>query len=413
MTQLTIKKLYKQESFKIKQLLNNCQFITPEQKTKKLQFKFYYKDRDLTPVNKKFTIFLDTIISTLTFRAKVSNKDFDLYTKLPILWQCITLTDYNTMSIGKHCIFNKSQNQNYPNTEIQHFWDDLLIKMQNPIDRFKFLFHHQIGHFVQKIYGHNYCLHTLNEEQNSIINTEVSQYLNSNKAVQYTIAQTYADCFSIYMLSQENKAQLHTLIALVMNARIKQQQNKTADHNSANLCCFEMSYIFTQFSQLSLDTDNLEIVHTSIMQCITNAILNMFYFQYLEDNNQTFECLKFINQVDKEKNNHKFNNYKSIKQKINDKDGLMNLLQHNLLTEYNETDANVLSQKHLANLFVDIEAQQFILNNAAHIIENNNFLLNNYEQTLLQKQGNSVLNLLSRAINKIYYFPRQGWYFSQ
>lgn len=414
MTKLTIKKLYKQESFKIKQLLDNCQFIASQPKIKKLKLKFYYKDRELTPINKKITIFLDTLISTLTFRAKVTNKDFDLYTTLPILWQCITLTDYNTISMGKNCLFNNLQHQNFPNAEIQNFWNDLLIKMHNPIDRFKFLFHHQMGHFIQKMYGHDYSLPSFDEEQNSILNQDVSEYINNNKSVQYSIRQTYADCFSIYMLSQENKEQLHTLIALVMNARIKQYQNNTSPyHNKANLCCFEMSHIFLHFSQLSLNNASLETIHKSIMQCISYGILNMFYFRYLEDNNYALNCLAFLNQADKEKNNHKFKHYKNIKQQINDEDGLMHLLKHDLLNEYNEKDANVLSQKHLANLFVDLEAQQFILDHATHAIENNNFSLNNYEHTLLQKQGNVIINLLSNAINNIYYIPRPGWHFSQ
>lgn len=392
MQNIKIKTLYKEEIKKIQSFID-----IP------LSLKFYYKDRNLKKSNRRVTIVAGTIFSSIFFKSGVNYKDFDLYNKNQnLLWHSYSVAKYNMIVIGKSCIFGDKES-GPTNHLTRNFWDNLLKKMVNPIDRFKFLLHHELGHLVLSQKKIIFKLNNLTQEENELIDKDIKECISSHKSLEKIMTEAYADCFAIYMLSYNKPDKIKPLTALVLNGRVN------ISHSNVSLNHFnrlDITPCLLNFSSNLPALHNLDSLHDSIVSSITYGLLKIIHLHSLQNKEYEMHSLKFVSNADREINQRKFDYFHQAYNTIHTKNGFLSLLQHELLSHYDMKEATVLGERHLIRLFQDLEAKDFI---AAHSPEIDTFSLQDYEEQLQERQNNILVEKLAQFINAIYYFPRRGW----
>lgn len=381
---IKIKSLYKQESAKI------VSFIDMP-----LSIKVYYKDRKMSSFNRWATIVAGTIFSSLFFKSGVNYKDFDIYNKnRDIFWHSYSVAKYNMIVIGKSCVFG-DRGASALNHLSRNFWENFLKKLCNPIDRFKYLLYHEVGHIMQLKKPLDF---SLKDEE---IERDIRECMLRDKGLEKIISEAYADCFAIYMLTHDKPEKIKPLTALVLNGRVNISHSNVSLNNFNRL---DISPLILHFSENFPKNHTLGALHESIIESITYGVLKVIHLHSLQNREYEAPSLQWVSQKDRDINQRKFNYFNQAYHKIHNKNGFLSLLQNELLAHYEVKEARVLGERHLIRLFQDIEAKEFI---EAHSVES--FTLCNYEVQLQERQNNILVQKCLELLNSIYYLPRRGW----
>lgn len=392
MTTINISKLFKKETEHLKEFLKT---------EKNFTINFYYKNRELKPFNKNMAIVIDTLISSMIFRKKIRNKDYDLYNEECVLWKYYSLEKDNTIVIGKNCLFGSSENRYY-NDVNKNLWINLLSKIDNPTNRFKFLFNHEVGHLIKEkeyIFG----LNTLSVEDNFVLNKEISGILEMNPEINQLLDEVYADCFSIYMLSNGQEDIIKSLLGFIMKSRLSLCESTLNYKTYGYLDMIPMLLEFSKNLPLEYTLDGF---NNALKESITYGLLKTLHRHHLEDNRFHLNWNNYLQQEDIDINKEKVKFFENHYHKIYNEQGYLKKMKHEILSNYDIDNAKTLGEKQLILSVKDIELETYINKE-----ENNKIVFNNVEdihQNHIYKEKITIKNIIGNLINKIYYFPKNG-----